>query len=134
MPKVFVVTRGSYSDYGIVAIFSSREKALEITRAPAGVEDYSDFNEIEEYELDEPRERLPGCYRVTVEADGQVSTRYKAAWIDEQSTEPATIWSDTPEGKNRRFVGYGATFEHARRSAEELRRQTLATEGKVVAQ
>lgn len=48
MRKVFVVTTGSYSDYGIDCIFSSKEKAQEyIDLFPS-----NEYNDIEEYTLD----------------------------------------------------------------------------------
>lgn len=48
MKKVYAVNSGSYSDYQVDAIFSTREKAQEFMTA---VPD-SDYNAIEEYELD----------------------------------------------------------------------------------
>jgi hypothetical protein len=61
--KVYVVTTGEYSDYGISAIFSTKEKAeahCETLRA----EEYCNEkpNDIEEYELDE----MVGAVRSTV--------------------------------------------------------------------
>lgn len=45
--KVYVVTQGEYSDYRIVAIFSTREQA-ELKCATL----YDDYNEIAEWEVD----------------------------------------------------------------------------------
>ena len=45
--KVYVVTQGAYSDYGIVAIFSTREQA-ELKCATL----YDDNNQIAEWEVD----------------------------------------------------------------------------------
>lgn len=52
MGKVYVVTAGEYSDYGIEKIFSTREKAqeyIDIVSAPGR----QDFNDIQEWELDD---------------------------------------------------------------------------------
>ena len=43
--KVYVVTSGEYSDYHIVGIFDSREKAEEYINHST----YSDLNDVEEY-------------------------------------------------------------------------------------
>lgn len=48
MKKIYAVNSGSYSDYRIVALFSTSELAQEFM---AAVQD-SDYNEIEEFELD----------------------------------------------------------------------------------
>lgn len=50
MKKVFAVSSGSYSDYRIDAIFTTRGKAKAYMEA---VPD-DDYNDIEEYELDPP--------------------------------------------------------------------------------
>ena len=50
MEKVYAVNSGSYSDYRINAIFSTKELAEEFM---AIIPD-SDYNEIEEYEIDPP--------------------------------------------------------------------------------
>jgi hypothetical protein len=52
MTKVYAVNAGSYSDYGICGIFSTRENAEKYMQAfPRKT--YSSYNDIEEYELDE---------------------------------------------------------------------------------
>jgi len=55
--KVYVVTYGLYSDYGIEAIFSTKEKAEEYLKNAAEIgyeQGYSELNDdILEYELDE---------------------------------------------------------------------------------
>jgi hypothetical protein len=57
MPKIFVVTSGVYSDYGINAMFSTKELAEkyidgQIDHDPESYEKASDYN-IEEWELDQ---------------------------------------------------------------------------------
>jgi hypothetical protein len=49
--KVYVVTSGQYSDYGINAIFSTRERALDYIQAFDTSHKYDTMN-IEEHELD----------------------------------------------------------------------------------
>ena len=55
MKKVYVVTAGSYSDYDIVKIFSTHEKAQEyinIANSLSGIVQEK-FNDIQEWELDD---------------------------------------------------------------------------------
>ena len=51
---VYVVTTGCYSDYGIEAIFSSKEKAKELLERLERAEE--DYPNIEEWTLDSIRE------------------------------------------------------------------------------
>lgn len=51
MTKIYAVSTGSYSDYYIKAMFSTREKA-ERFKAECAKEDYDDTNEIEEWVID----------------------------------------------------------------------------------
>lgn len=54
MSIVYIVTSGSYSDYGIVAVFSTKEKAEAFIEQRRQTECYDhDDNEIEEWTLDE---------------------------------------------------------------------------------
>ena len=55
--KVYVVTAGEYSDYHIVAVFSTKENALKFAEEHRNViEGLAYFeDEIEEYEVDVPR-------------------------------------------------------------------------------
>jgi hypothetical protein len=65
---VYVVTSGSYSDFGINAMFSTREKAEEYM---GGHPDQ--FNDIQEYELDTEPPRLFGtCWMKALRLDGSV--------------------------------------------------------------
>jgi hypothetical protein len=53
MDKVWVVTSGCYSDYGIRAIFSTKEKAWEYYGIKKVIDD--EYNEPKEYNLDEAK-------------------------------------------------------------------------------
>lgn len=61
--KVFIVTSGSYSDYHIEAVFSTKEKAEEYINNQCD----DDVNDIEEYEMDEPCERKTSIYWCSVD-------------------------------------------------------------------
>jgi len=53
MDKVWVVTSGCYSDYGIRAIFSTKEKAYSYYNMKKVID--GEYNEPEEYNLDEAK-------------------------------------------------------------------------------
>lgn len=63
--KVYVVTSGDYSDYHIVGIFDSREKAEEYINHSAN----SDLNEIEEYNLNELPDKSEKVFKLESEFD-----------------------------------------------------------------
>lgn len=49
--KIYIVTRGEYSEYGIDAVFTTKEKAVDY------VEQHGTYYDIEEYDLDEEVEK-----------------------------------------------------------------------------
>ena len=49
--KIYIVTSGEYSDYGIDAVFTTKEKAVKY------VEQHGTYYKIEEYNLDEEVEK-----------------------------------------------------------------------------
>lgn len=56
--KIYVVTSGEYSDYGIDAVFTTKEKAVEYVEQHG-----TDYN-IEEYSLDEEVEKKTQLWRI----------------------------------------------------------------------
>ena len=82
MIKVYLVSSGRYSDYGIEQVFSTKEKAEEYIRLSKEYSDES-LNEIEEYELD-PQIKLPHhfkfkyFYNVYMDRYGNVNNSWKA--------------------------------------------------------
>jgi hypothetical protein len=129
MTTVYLVSKGEYSDYRIVAVFSAREPA-DAYVAETNERDTYAYARVEEHDLDTPREALPGCYAVGLNLHGEV---VDSDWdsVSAPSDPPEERpWADGRQG--RFFWGYGQSVEHARRSAENLRRETLAAEGVVV--
>ena len=83
---VYVVTEGSYSDYHIVCVWSTREKAQAYVDA-AGPESY----EIEEYSLD------PLDYVVAMDAVKNGLSRYEVSmWRDGSLGAVARLYSRGP--------------------------------------
>lgn len=68
MKKVYVVTAGCYSDYHIVAVFSTKEKAEEYIAYHG-----TDYN-LEEYDLDKEFEREVSLWCVTFDLPGGEET------------------------------------------------------------
>jgi len=131
--KVYVATEGSYADYHISAIFSSREKAEEYM---GNMPDR--FNEIEEYELDSEPPRVFGQQWVAaLKLDGSVDAHYTHMYITDVPVEHRQGergWGETKDYgfmKADRF-NYawfsGRSFvsaEHAHKLAVEQRQKAL---------
>lgn len=139
MTTVYAVSHGTYSDYNVDALFSSREMAqafMDAQMAPfvaCDQDDYNDFNDIKEYELDTPLCPIAGCFEVVINWLGGVVHKHYDAYARSDSP-PVRVakardrwyheyWGPSPAGDA--FCGSGPTLEHARRSAEELRRATV---------
>lgn len=83
MTKIYVVTKGEYSDYSIVGVYSNREKAEEVVeRKPGGEWAGIDTFEIEEYDLDAP-----------------VTERYRKKFICYLSVESGEILKERETGE-----------------------------------
>ncbi len=127
MATVWAVSRGRWSDYGVVAIFSTREKAERFL--PVAADGRSSYDEafIEEFALDpfiiEAREGWR-MWTIRMEKDGDVLETWKASVSSE----------DIISGRRHIFdlsgnlvVSCMATDEpHAIKIANELRGQLLA--------
>lgn len=132
MAKVYVVTSGDYSDYHVSAAFSTRDAAdtyAALNNHPR--EQWYETYRVEEFDLDTPIERpTTGAYIVELWHDGDIDHSHFDAAGDPR--QPAIVLPlsynpeapPDPEGRHR-YRGYGKSVEHARRSAEELRRVTL---------
>lgn len=122
--KVYLVWIGEYSDHKLLGVFSTEERANDYA-AP-----FSDAS-VEEMDVDAQRDVLPGCFEVTIDQKGEVAA---SMWLETvKPTEPPQVLTGQHSfGKTvlaRCYRGYGIDEETARRSADELRRQTVAVEG-----
>lgn len=146
---VYVVTSGEYSDYGIRAIFSTRELAdayiAECNRHPREAWDEGETEDADEHlwGYDERIEEWPldkmvgakGAHVVVIDEDGAVleSKFSEATWP--QSGPSRSGWTRAQmsarnyrgAGSPLRIWGFGQTEEHARRSAEQYRREYLTS-------
>lgn len=127
MAKVFAVSSGSYSDYSIHAIFSTKEGAEQfISRFVTGYDPY----EIEEYELD-PAEKfvkkglIP--YRVFIDRDGAAECTQMDSMYDIPSGTEEEFLAKTYHGRPvLRVTGWFKSSDHAVKVANERRTQRIA--------
>ena len=112
MKMIYAVSEGSYSDYRVSAIFSTKEKAQEFidTMKKQSDSDYDEYNDIEEYQLDPPVADLLGrgysVYHVLMLRNGDVERveRTDNGSYDISSAGQSHIWERTKasayRGKN----------------------------------
>ena len=101
MATIYLVTAGSYSDYRIVAAFSTDELAKEFVAAYNGSDRYKDAD-VEEFEIDSLTRRLRGeefVVSVTMDREGRTLnvetstslTEYMADWCGYNYSYPGKI-------------------------------------------
>lgn len=128
MKRVYVVTSGSYSDYGIDAIFDSKELAQQFIDAFGG--EFTYFNEIEEWSLNPAESELkqgrkPFC--VNMNKDGDVELVYRSKDSDEFTGYAGGVSITYRRTTNTIEVYCFADDEkHAVKIANEKRTQILA--------
>lgn len=128
--KLFAVSKGSYSDYCVVGIFTTRKKAQKFMDAFDEKVDgfsWSEYNEIEEYVLDiamSEIERGLRVYEVKFDVDGNV----QRAEVDISTYEIETL----PSVNLHEFNGWvycrmwARDKKHAIKIASDMRRMELA--------
>jgi len=117
MATVYLVSDGSYSDYRVAGVYSTKEKADYAKRLFATV------NEIEEYELDGLPEHPPGMlyFSVVMDEAGNVTQSYTSA-----PNYYKHKWAPFGSGK---FILYqwAKDSAHAIKIANEKRIQLIAS-------
>jgi hypothetical protein len=88
--KIWIVSSGQYSDYGIVAVFSTKEKANKFTRLSNEFDSYDEYR-VEEFPLDEKVARY-FTYRVEIGEDGSWS-HYQPIDLNQTKTPSDWHWS-----------------------------------------
>lgn len=69
--KIYIVTQGHYSDYGIVGVFTDKSKAEELCNFGNEIDNWSDTR-IETYESDTIDVKDKGLFFVRMQSDGKV--------------------------------------------------------------
>jgi len=127
--SLFVVSCGEYSAKDIVAIFSDKIKADNLACLVEG--------DVEEWCLDAPMADDPGLdfYELELNRDGEMTAPSKMPRLNDNGQrhrERVYLRTHKDDSYERKsywrlyWRGYAKGEEHARRAAEELRRQILA--------
>lgn len=128
--KVWVVSKGAYSDRHVVAVFDDEAKANELVEALrlAGVDGYGDDNgSVEEFEIDTV---VPKVYRFEVFirlSDGEVTEVRDGDWVEsEASAHESYCLAPVPI-----VFGRGLDREEAVKNASAWRAALLGTYGSI---
>lgn len=119
MTSVFLLTTGSYSDYKVVGVFSTLEKA------EAAKLLWSYANDIDEMDLDEEYDCPPGMvgWWVRMHRDGDVNVAERSdPWEDDNIRELPGRWCI--------YYVWATDRAHAIKIANERRTQAIA-EGRI---
>ena len=120
MSKVYLVTDGDYSDYRVLGVYSSMEKAEHAKLL------YAADNDVEEYELDAVPESPPGllAYVVIMELSGDVSHMWQESVKGFKSRwHPGDPYGSAPVAW---FRIWARDEQHAVKIANEWRAQIIA--------
>lgn len=142
MASVWWVEGGEYSGWHIKAIFSTKKKAEEYVRTynASCPEEYRLApDDIAEKPLDEPIPPVIGEWMVHLSVNGNTTKNFgEGQWNEDSYGGMKSSWIQRSDWDGNKwvkkdepiFVGFGQTREHARRSAEDLRREYIAAYGK----
>ena len=113
--KVYIVTTGSYSDYRIEGVFSSKR------RANAFIRRRHNNGDVEEYEVDAfARERIHTVYFVRLDYDGDLENRSQSELLG----TPCSLQNSG--GNSSGFYGRSTkSYNHALKLAAEARQAYL---------
>ena len=131
--KVYVVTSGEYSEYGIEALFSSEEKAREFMRLLPKSD--PEYNAIDEYVLDpdvvDHVRKGRSLWGITMSRDGSVMGAYKKDPDCWDTYGPPEIAERRMGGqaleKVLRVMAWAKTEKQAVKIANDKRAQLIAT-------
>jgi len=123
--KVFIVTKGTYSDYRIETVFSTKEKAEEYLRKSADKEFDGEYNEVEEYEIDVDytQNGLSGYATIiTRYQKGETYTRVYLLAIENTSNIDFNIVSEVKSSNSITYIVniWAEDQQHAAKIASEL--------------
>lgn len=121
--KVYILTKGEYSNYHIVAVFSTKEKAEECKIL--FTDEYTDRIEIEEYEIDKipecPEGLLPFDVKMYIDT-GEAEAHRKSLDCLEEKYE---LREDTKRKKYIYWSGFAKDEQHAIKIVSEKRSQQV---------
>lgn len=119
MSKVYLVTDGYYSDYRVLGVYATMEKAEQAKLL------YAADNDIEEYELDVVPDSPPGLvpFVVTITVSGDVRTIYRESADQFSPRWHVANWDGNLNGL---FYMWARDEQHAVKIANEWRAQIAA--------
>lgn len=122
MSKVYLVTDGYYSDYHVLGVYATMEKAEQAKLL------YAADNDIEEHELDAVPDSPPGLvpFVVTTTFSGDVRTIYRESADQFSPRWHVANWYGDSSDPCGRFYMWARDEQHAVRIANEWRAQNAA--------
>ena len=117
--KVYLVTDGSYSDYHLCCVCSSKEKADHAKKF------YAATNDIEEYELDALPDHPQGMFWYSVRMDRNGDTH--AVEIENGDYTHADEWRPYGDNETVSFDMWATDEKHAVKIANERRAMIVAS-------
>lgn len=131
MSTAYVVMSGAYEQRGPAVVFLSRDDAEAYCRQVNGAltQKDSDFHDVEEYDLNPPREGWGGSWEASLRTDG---SQWAVRWsFGSVNSPPQKTWGWNRDGfsddhKIGLYRAYGATKEEAVSRAEDFRRKQLS--------
>jgi hypothetical protein len=126
MTKVYVVTQGSYSDYRITALFSTRELAEMFISTFS--KPYSDFNDVVGYDLDQFEEQIrEGLQQIFVIMNEDGTTTHTYGMIPSQEDIVCEIKRSGDGTLYLHIVTWARDEQHAIKIANERRSALIAS-------
>ncbi len=129
MTKIYAVSRGCYSDYRVVALFSTESDAkLFMERNP---DRYDEWNDVEVYELDSHVEKLREGFShffVRMRRDGSATVEPSSTFIGYAPHNAFDGDPSRPESQSFNWHGWARDAEHAVKIANEHRLMLIAQE------
>jgi hypothetical protein len=139
MTEVWAVSKGEYSDYSILGLFSTKEKAQAFADAHNEQQhsyldlgsdgllfSYGSEASVEErpYPIDEPAPEMPKMWFSEFTEGGTYPSNTVHVFPSESAEKPDSVTRRSNGGVN--FTFYRATKEHALRAAREMQRAVKA--------
>ena len=129
MTKIYAVSRGCYSDYRVVALFSTESDAkLFMERHP---DRFNEWNDVEVYELDSNVEKLRegfSYFFVHMRRDGSATADVSSTFINGMPCAAFGGDPSRPESQSFTWYGWARDAAHAVKIANEHRLMLIAQE------
>lgn len=112
--KVYVVTSGEYSDYGIEAIFDNQEEAQKYIDLHRKYNKYCRLNDLEEYELNSISPKVKPVFVVKIDWNGNVICQETDSTEDIDQKDDVCIYEYCKEIRAESIRGFDVALKIAR--------------------